>query len=95
MTADINNSFEEDEPTARQAGVGRRVLPSRSDVRSTATDISDDEEEMDVQLPEEEPVVEARYVFFIIDKVVTIKADAFSFLTDKQTHMIHTVQCSN
>ena len=35
VTADMNNSFEMEEPTARKAGVGRRVLPSRTDVRST------------------------------------------------------------
>ena len=35
ITADINNSFEEEEPTIRKAGVGRRVLPSRKEVRST------------------------------------------------------------
>ena len=35
ITADVNNSFEEEEPTIRKAGVGRRVLPSRTEVRST------------------------------------------------------------
>ena len=35
IMADANNSFEEEEPTIRKAGVGRRVLPSRKEVRST------------------------------------------------------------
>ena len=29
---DLNNSWEAEEPMERNAGVGRRVLPSRSDI---------------------------------------------------------------
>ena len=34
FTVDLNNSWEAEEPMERNAGVGRRVLPSRSDIPS-------------------------------------------------------------
>ena len=40
--ADLNNSWEDDTPVERNAGVGRRVLPSRN-ILPSVTSVTDDD----------------------------------------------------